>query len=90
MDATSSKVHDSVCCSCEKRASGAHHCRKCHQICHAIPPCSFPEKGADEGYGSSVLCMECFITEEADVTNDEIQNDDILNEDLLIDDVPNR
>jgi hypothetical protein len=53
-----------MCVVCGKKA-GAHKCRNCQKTCHAIPPCSAQEEGADEGFGTDVLCQHCSKEEKA-------------------------
>ena len=50
-----------VCVTCQKETGGAHSCKTCLGACHAIPLCSVRTGDEDdEGYGASVICLNCF------------------------------
>jgi len=56
------EVEENLCVSCQRKTTGAHHCKDCGQICHAIPPCAVPDHDHQEeceGFGTSVLCSLC-------------------------------
>jgi hypothetical protein len=63
-----------VCCSCNKPTSGGHRCKIFDKPCHAIELCSV--SCGEEGFGSKVICSECFINvEDVDENNEVIHED---------------
>jgi hypothetical protein len=47
---------------CQKNC-GDHRCKLCGERCHAVAPCSVYDAEAEEGYGASVTCSDCFLNE---------------------------
>ena len=46
------------CCVCKRPSTGAHHCKLCKKVTHAVSTCS-TSSGEEEGYGSNVICKNC-------------------------------
>jgi len=64
-----------LCCSCNKTTTGGHYCKICKKPCHAIELCSV--SCGEEGYGTKVICSDCFIDVEVVEDSSEEENEDV-------------